>query len=62
MYTIYDRIFGGFPAKIPYINLKYVWFWPTLNIWPTQSTAEPTQNSAEPTNIKAHPKIRPIHI
>jgi hypothetical protein len=26
IYTVYDRIYGDFPAK----NTLYVWFWPTL--------------------------------
>jgi hypothetical protein len=25
-YTVYDRIFGDFPAK----KTVYIWFWPTL--------------------------------
>ena len=28
IYTVYDRIFGDFPAK----NTVYIWFWPTLHI------------------------------
>ena len=28
--TIYDCIFGEFPAKIAYIHRTYIWFWPTL--------------------------------
>jgi hypothetical protein len=28
IYTVYDRIFGDFPAK----NTVHVWFWPTLDI------------------------------
>jgi len=34
IYTVYDRIFGDFPAKnavyTPYT--VYIWFWPTLHM------------------------------
>jgi hypothetical protein len=34
MYTVYDRVYGDFPAKNTvytlYIHL-YAWFWPTLD-------------------------------
>jgi hypothetical protein len=40
IYTVFDRIFGEFPAKIPYVHriyiyiyiYIYIWFWPTLHI------------------------------
>jgi hypothetical protein len=33
MYTVYDRIFGNFPAKkIPHIHIVVTWFWATLRV------------------------------
>ena len=31
IYTVYDRIFGDFPAYRHRICTVNIWFWPTLN-------------------------------
>jgi hypothetical protein len=32
IYTVYDRIFGDFPAKSTVIYTVYIWLWPTLHM------------------------------
>jgi len=32
VYTVYDRISGGFPAKNTVLYTVYIWFWPTLQM------------------------------
>jgi len=46
VYTIYDRKFGYFPAKIPYMHRKYIWHWPTLVI--NRTTIKRTHNTCTP--------------
>ena len=62
--TVYDRMYGIYPAKnavyTPYIHM-YVWFWPTLHIWPSSHTpARPMQDAHTHTLAHTHTPARPM--